>query len=378
MLATAAGWVLMTAALLGAIYALAAALAVARFFRMPIQVAADYPSLTVLKPLYGAEPGLRENLEGFFAQDYPAPVQIVFGVQTSGDTAIPIVEDLIARNPRVDAKLAVSSRGEGTNPKIANLTCMMPHAKHEILVLSDSDIGVAPDYLRKVVGALCQPGVGAVSCCYVGRAPGNLWSKLAAQGIDYHFLPGVILGTGLGLARPCFGSTIALSKSVLEEIGGFEAFRDRLADDYEIGFAVRGRGYNVALPPFVVTHGCNETDAGDFFRHELRWARTIRSVNPLGFTGSAITHAFPLGLIGAGLLGFSPLALAMLASIVAARVILKLGMDRALSRSGGGFRLFVLRDVLSFAVFVGACFAGRVDWRGSRFRVHADGKLARE
>ena len=376
--ATVAGWVLMVAALLGALYTLAAASAVARFFRPSTTVAADFPSVTVLKPLYQAEPQLSETLETFLGQDYPAPVQVLLGVQGSDDTAIPIARDLIARHPAIDIELVVSGRRDGSNPKIANLTGMMPYAKHGILVLSDSDIGVAPDYLRKIVGALRQPGVGAVTCCYVGRPMQNFWSKLVAQGIDYHFLPGVVLGTALKLAKPCLGSTIALSKAMLEDIGGFDAFRDRLADDYDIGFAVRARGYNVALPPMTVTHSCTETTAGEFFRHELRWARTIRSVNPAGFAGSAITHAVPLALIGSALLGFSGPSLGLLAVAIAARALLKVRIDRALSRNGTGLWLFPLRDMLSFAVFVAAFFAGRVEWRGSRFRVRADGDLARE
>jgi ceramide glucosyltransferase len=376
--AMAAGWIVMAAALLGAGYALAAGEAVARFFARKPRDTFEFLPVTVLKPLHRAEPGLRENLESFFTQEYAAPMQIVFGVQTSDDTAIPIVKELMARYPDVDASLVIGTVREGANPKIANLTGMMPQAKHGILVLSDSDISVAPDYLRRIARTLLHPGVGAVTCCYAGRPRAGLWSRLVAQGIDYHFLPGVIAGMALGLARPCFGSTIALKRGVLDEIGGFEAFKDRLADDYEIGFAIRELGYDVAVPPFVVTHSCSEATMTEFFRHELRWARTIRSVDPAGFAGSGITHALPLGVIAAALLGFSPLGLMALLPILTARVILMIRIDRALSRPATGYWLFPLRDMLSFAVFVAAFFAARVDWRGHRFRVRADGELARE
>jgi ceramide glucosyltransferase len=376
--ATAAGWILMASALLGALYAAAAAVTVGRFFARLHPSLDEYPAITVLKPLHGAEPGLREALEGFFAQDYRGAVQIVFGVGAPEDAAAPVVKALIARHPERDALLVVGGRREGTNPKIANLTGMMPFAKHGVLVLSDSDIGVAPDYLRKVTAYLAQPETGAVTCCYIGKPLANIWSRLVAQAIDYHFLPSVILGTTLGLARPCFGSTIALKRSVLDRIGGFEAFRDRLADDYEIGNAVRQHGYDVALPPFAVTHTCTENSLGALFRHELRWQRTVRSVDPGGFAGSYITHAIPLALIGAALLGFSLPALGVVVIAILARLILKFRIDRALSRSGTGLWLFPLRDMLSFGVFVAAFFAGRVDWRGSRFRVRADGELARE
>jgi ceramide glucosyltransferase len=375
---TAAGNFVLFIALLGALYAVAASLAVRRFFRRPLQEASHFPPVTVLKPLHGAETGLADNLESFFRQQYPAPVQILCGVQASDDGAIPIVRALMAQYPGADAELVAAARGNGTNPKIANLTNMMPRVRHGVIVLSDSDIAVAPDYLRMIVGALSAPGVGALTCCYVGKPLGGLWARFAAQAIDYHFLPGVVLGTALGLATPCFGSTIALAREVLERIGGIEAFRDRLADDYEIGFAVRRLGLAVALPPFVVTHACNESSLAEVFRHELRWARTIRSVDPIGFAGSLVTHALPLGLIGAVLVGFSPVSLAVLAAILIARVLLKRTVDSALTRKPGGLWLFPLRDMLSFGVFVTAFFSAKVDWRGKGFRVHKDGALARD
>src|SRR5262249_21375442 len=149
-------------------------------------------------------------------------------------------------------------------------------------------------------------------------------------------------------------------------------------DDYEIGHAIRAAGLEVALPPFAVAHRCVETDLTSLVNHELRWARTIRSVDPAGFAGTVVTHALPLSLMGAALTEFSRASVAVIAVAVLCRLILKIGIDRALSRPGTGYWLFPLRDMLSFAVFVGSFFAGRVDWRGSRFRVRADGELARE
>src|SRR5258707_5289608 len=128
---------------------------------------------------------------------------------------------------------------------------MLPHAKHDVLVLSDSDIGVPTGYLRSVVDALSRPGIGAVTCCYTGRASARFWSKMSAMGIDYQFLPAVLYGVAIGLATPCFGSTIALRKSVLAEIGGFAAFGERLAGAYEIGRWICPRGFRIAKAPFV-------------------------------------------------------------------------------------------------------------------------------
>src|SRR5258706_10075896 len=263
--ATALGWFLVACALIGACYAVASARAVERFFKTPGLMEADHPPVTVLKPLHGAEPGLAENLEGFCAQDYPSAVQIVFGVQDAKDPAIPIVKTLQERHPQLDLDLVIGTYRAASNPKIANLIAMFPHAEHEVLVLSDSDIGVTPHYLRNIVGALGQPEIGAVTCCYTGRTTSGFWSKMSAMGIDYQFLPSVLYGVGIGLAAPCFGSTIAVRKSVLAEIGGFAAFGERLADDYEIGRAIRARGHRIAMPPMVVTHATNEDNATELF-----------------------------------------------------------------------------------------------------------------
>src|SRR5262249_22960959 len=153
----------------------------------------------------------------------------------------------------------IGSRRVASNPKISNLIHMLPAAKHETLVLSDSDIRVPADYLRKVVETLKRPSTGAVSCLYRGMALDSFWCKMAAVGIDYQFLPSVVYGVSAGLAAPFFGSTIAIRKSTLAEIGGFEAFGDKLQDDYELGRAVRARGHGVSLAPVIVSHRCAET-----------------------------------------------------------------------------------------------------------------------
>jgi ceramide glucosyltransferase len=200
---------------------------------------------------------------------------------------------------------------------------------------------------------------------------------VAIAGIDYHFLPNVVLGMAFGLAKPCFGSTIALKRPVLTEIGGFQVYSDRLADDYEIGNAVRALGYLVALLPFTVTPTCIETSCAALLRHELLWTCTNPAVEPLGYAGSAVTHALLLSLIGAALLGFSPPAKAAFAAALAARLYLKRKIDNILARRGASPWLFPLRDVLSFAVFVGSFLPGWLDWRGHRYCVEGGGQLAR-
>ena len=197
------------------------------------------------------------------------------------------------------------------------------------------------------------------------------------MGTSYDFLPNVVLGTSLGLAEPCMGSTIALTRAMLDEIGGFMAFADYLADDYEMGRAVRARGHALAIPAMGVGHTATEASARELFRHELRWTRTIRTVNPLGHLGSVVTFGFPIALIAALLLDFSlGQPVVVLALTLAARLFLKRRIDGIFGTYAGPFWLLPVRDLLSFAVFVTSQFGETVHWRGSRFSVEPSGALS--
>jgi ceramide glucosyltransferase len=251
------------------------------------------------------------------------------------------------------------------------------------LVISDSDIVVDPGYLKNVVARLQQPGVGLVTCLYRGIAAQNagqgagraLWAKLSAAAIDYHFLPSVLVGLLLGLAAPCFGSTIAIRKETLAGIGGLQSVADQLADDYALGAAVRRAGLSIAIPAYIVGHECTQNSAQGLLRHELRWARTIRSVDPVGFAGTVITHAWPLALLGLLLGGMTPLAVLVPIALVC-RAALQLELDRAFQLRRGFYWSGPLRDLMSFAVFVASFFGRRVEWRGHRYGVQADNTLA--
>ena len=329
--------------------------------------------------MHRGEPGLSDNLESFFAQDYPGPVQILFGAHDEADPALDVVKALQARYPQVDTAIVASGALYGSNAKVSNLINMFPVARHDILVLSDSDIAVPRDWLSKVTGALDQPGVGLVTCLYTGEVADTetkVWARLSAMGTSYDFLPNVVLGTTFGLAEPCMGSTIALTRKVLDEIGGFAAFADYLADDYEIGQAVRAKGYTTAIPALGVGHTATDSSARELFRHELRWTRTIRMVNPLGHLGSIVTFAMPLALIAAILLDFSPLSLAVLGLALVSRLFLKLRIDAIFGTFAGSAWLLPARDLLSFAVFVASLFGETVHWRGARFSVEPTGVLS--
>jgi ceramide glucosyltransferase len=371
------GWIFTGLGLCGAAYALLAAWFAGRFVRAKRETGEVFPPLTLLKPLHGAGPSLEADLETFFRQDYPAPLQLVFGVHDKADAAVAVVEKLRARYPAMQTVLAVEERPRGSNPKISNLIAMQAAAQHELLVLSDADISVEPDYLSKIAAALAPAEVGAVTCLYTGWAAAGFASQLEAMGITYQFLPNVLAGLAFGLAAPCFGSTIAIKKTVLERIGGFAAFADKLADDHEIGRAVRASGRRVVFPAFAVRHASSETILGGWLRHELRWMRTIRTVDPAGHFGSFITQPIPLALAGTICAGFTLFSLAALGAAFLARAGLKMRIDAAFGGAAGSLWLLPIRDVLSFGVFLMSLSGGTVVWQNRHLRVRQDGALSK-
>ena len=332
------------------------------------------PDLTILKPLHGDEAGLYENLASFCEQDYSGTIQIVFGVENPNDPAIAVVERLRAAYPAKAIELVVESRAIGSNPKVANLINMSGRIVHDVIVMADSDIRVRRDYLARLVGALERQGGGAVSCPYYGISTGSLWSHLARLTIDSHFLPGVVLGTRLKLSQPCLGSTIALRRSSLQAIGGFEPLADCLADDYVLGELLRERGEPVSVLPFVVGHVCAESSFVELWRHELRWALTIRTVDPFGYLGWAVTHAFPLALI-TWLLGGGWPAMGLAVAAVACRAVLIFATERGYGLPRHPYWLIPVRDLLSFAVFVSGFVARDVSWRGHHYELMSEGIL---
>lgn len=373
------GWVLAMVALVGAAYALLSAVLVGRFMREEPNASAQGTAVTILKPLYRVEPDLFQNLETFFAQDYAGPLQIVFGVHDEADPAVEVVRALQAKYPHADTAIVADTALYGANAKISNLINMLPRAKHGTLVLSDSDIAVGRRWLAQVVSALARPGVGIVTCLYTGepaREGHKLWSSLGAMGSSYTFLPNAVTGRSLGLAFPCMGSTIALKRATLDEVGGFAAFADQLADDYEMGRAVRAKGYTLAIPALGVGHTAAENSLSDLVRHELRWTRTVRMLDPAGHAGSLVTHGFAFALMAAILLNFSVPALGVLALTLSARLFLKYRIDGAFGTYAGPYWLVPVRDLLSFGVFVASLYGETVHWRGTHFAVEPSGAMS--
>ncbi|MGI4748836.1 MAG: bacteriohopanetetrol glucosamine biosynthesis glycosyltransferase HpnI [Janthinobacterium lividum] len=327
------------------------------------------PPVTVLKPLYGDEPLLEDALASFCVQDYPH-VQIVFGVQSRIDSAIPVVRRLQARFPTLDLVLVVDPTLHGDNYKIANLINMLPSASHDVLVISDSDIHAEPTYLRHVVRALQAPGIGLVTTLYGGRtASPTLARRLAAGQINHSFLPGVLMSRVLG-RQDCLGSTMALNRYTLEAIGGLSALSPHIADDSALGQLVRANGQSIAIADAMTMTTTAEVGFNDLFAHELRWGRTVRSVEPLGYALSAIQLPLFWATVAVLLLPESLPSWLALAFVWMVRFLSATVIDRALGQAATlPIMLLPVRDWLSAAVMLGSFTGRRVAWRGQTMRL---------
>ncbi|SOY67878.1 bacteriohopanetetrol glucosamine biosynthesis glycosyltransferase HpnI [Cupriavidus taiwanensis] len=315
--------------------------------------------VSVLKPLCGAEPRLYANLATFCRQRHPC-FQLVFGVRAADDPAIAVVERLRRDFPACDIALVIDPQVHGSNLKVSNLINLFGAARHDALVIADSDVAVAPDYLARVTAPLAQAGVGVVTCLYRGHAIGGFWPGLGAQFIDDWFAPAVRIAHAGGSRRFAFGATIALRRDTLAAIGGFDALRDRLADDFWLGELTRRQGLQTVLSDVVVTTDVTEDRFSELWRHELRWLRTIRSLNPAGFAFTFVTFTWPALALGVWL---APLPPVMAAAVVgvAARSVLA-GSAAAALRAP-------LRDGLLLAGWVFAMAGRRVRWREQELSV---------
>src|SRR5579885_1867782 len=359
-------------AVIGSIYLAVACISVLRFGRKRVATAAPVP-VTILVPLCGHEPGLYGRLRALCEQAYAAPVQILCALQDAGDPALAEVKKLAADLPKANIEWHVDSRLHGRNMKMSNLANAIGRVRHDVLVMIDSDIVVPPDHLARVVGELQEPNVGAVTCPYYGIAEGNHWTKLSAMSNNLQFLPSAIVALATRLGRPCFGSTIAMRRELLERIGGLHRFADHLWDDYAIGQAVRETGLQVAMSSLAVGHVCTESTAREFFDYQWRNAITTGGIDPIGHVGSVIIHPFALAVL-AGVLGAGDQAAVLALVALAGRMALA---DCMRHRFGIASTLWLvpINDLFSFGVYITSFLGGTVIWRGQRYRVRSDGKL---
>jgi len=360
-------------AIIGCLFMLGALACVLRFPAEQVDNSAATPPVTVLKPLHDAEPGLPARLAAFCRQDYDAPIQVLCGAIDHASPAVAVVRTLEGRLAGENIELVVEPRIHGVNRKVSSLINMMPRARHDLLVLSDSDIVVGPGYLRMLTALLAAPRVGAVTCLYHGIGGEGLWTRLSALAINLQFLPQAITAVSLGLAKPCCGATIAMRRSTLDRIGGFGAFADVLADDHGIGLAVRSAGYEVVTAPFLVGHRCFEGSLRQLVRHQIRVARTIKNIYPLAYAGTIVTHPWPLALLA--LLSGNEAAVLVAAAVLLSRIMLCRSVERRFGLPRQDYWLIPAHDLIAFFVYVTSFFGATVHWRGADYRLTANGTL---
>jgi ceramide glucosyltransferase len=343
--------------------------------------------VSVLKPLCGDEPRLYENLATFCEQHHPR-VQLLFGVSSPVDPAIAVVRRLQDAYPALDIELVIDSRVYGSNLKVSNLINLAQRARHELIVLADSDIAVTPGYLDDVIAPLADPRVGVVTCLYRARPLGSgwrVWPRIGAMFIDSWFVPSVRIAHAFGSREFGFGATLALRRTTLERIGGFASLKDCLADDFCLAERARDVGLATVLVPLMVATDVVEASAASLWLRETRWLRTIRSVNPAGFAGLFITFTSPW-LAAAALTwarlaasGMPPLdsargiAVVTLAVSTVAGIVARIVVHAASVTGARAFwrdlPLVPLRDALLALEWLGAAFGSTVVWRGARMTV---------
>lgn len=335
--------------------------------------------VSILKPLKGADPGMDETFRAYCLQDY-REYEIIFGVSEADDPAIPFVRRLQQDFPQIPIRLVVCSENLGANTKVSNLVQMLRAARHDIVIVSDSDIRVESSYLRRVVALLADSNVGMVTCLYRGIANATLGSKLESVGISTDFAAGVLVARVIeGGVRFGLGSTLALRRRDLEAMGGFEALVDHLADDYELGRGIAKQGLEVRLSEMVVETFLPAYNLREYFAHQLRWARTVRESRRGGYLGLVMTFGLPWALLlvvasGGTRWSWMLLAVALFLRLWMAGVVGKVVLgDRQVLRF---IPLIPLRDFAAVIVWLCSFGGNTISWRGSSFRVK-DGKLIR-
>ena len=350
------------------------------FLRRPRPAEGFTPGVTILKPVRGVDPDAFAAFESHCRQDYPE-YELIFGVWDPQDPAIPAIEQLKREFPERSIQLVVCPQILGTNRKVSNLLQMLPHAKHQHLIINDSDIRVSPDYLRKVMAPFADPQVGMVTSLYRGAPEKTLGSELESIGISTEFMGGVLAARVVeGGVHFALGSTLAIRRDVLEKIGSFEPLLDYLADDFELGNRTSEAGFRVEFSDTIVDTHIPPYSFGKFFEHQLRWGRSTRDSRRAGYIGVLLTYAVPwavLAVLAAGgrLWSWELLVLALLMRYAVAETVA--GYVLRDSNYARLRWLVPVREFIGLAVWIGSYTGRTVMWRGEQF-ILKDKKIYRE
>ncbi len=338
-----------------------------------LAAAAQLPPVSILKPVHGMEAQLEKNIESFYRQDYPN-YEILIAADEANDAALEVARQVSARHPHIPTRILVTGN-PWPNPVVHSFYCLAEAASYDILVTTDSDVEVEPNYLREVVAPLLDPKVGMVTCVYRGKNAAGLWSGLTAIGMSVEMTAGVLVANLLEGMKFGLGPTTVVRKDSLASIGGYTALRDYIAYDFAIGNLIAKAGYRIVLSQHAIHHVVNQGSFRKMWQNQLRWAQTTRYSRPKGHFGSGLIFAIPYGLLGlvalAGL-GHWALGLAMLAVAIVNRLVEAYMVGWGVVRDPTIRRapwLYPIRDLLGFAVWFASYLNLRYVWRDSRFEL---------
>ena len=340
------------------------------------------PPLTLLKPLHGAEPDLEKHLASFFEQDYPE-FEILFCARAENDAGLEAARQVARRYPHIQARfLWTGGQPDYINAKVASMELMETAAAYEILVISDSDVRVTPDYLRAVALPFAQSQVGAITCPYRGvAAEGGLWARLEAVGMSVEMTAGVLVARAMEGMQFTLGPTMAFRRETIRKMGGFRVTADYCSDDFILGNETWKLGQRVELSHHAIDHLVLNSNFIPSLKHQVRWMKSTRFSRPKGHFGTALTFSLPFGLLGwaaATALGHPGWGLALFAWSVATRLALSVAVGRGVVRDRSWFGLLVLypiRDLMGFGFWIASYLSSRILWRGRVFQLLPGGKM---
>jgi ceramide glucosyltransferase len=374
-------WLFLIPAVGGSVYGILCVIAVLRLRMRSAsrekQLPETWPPVTILKPVHGLEKNQRENLRSTCLQDYPE-FQVVFSVQDPNDEAIPLLREIQSEFGTDRVTVAIENCCSGTNGKINNMIGGLHHARHDVLVISDSDILLKPDYLKTIVAPLNDLDVGCVCTLYKAARAHSWFEKMELLTLNADFMANVLFAHVSGASRFCLGASAALHRSILEKIGGLEALSDYLVEDYEMGKRIWKLGKKVAIIPYFVDTIVDLQSPAQWWNHQIYWDQNTRAARPLAFFATVLIRSVPFALLYAAVRMLDPLGLWVLTGvfflrIITAAVILNWGLhDREGLRNLG---LLLFRDIASLATWLLAFTKRTTIWRGTSFVLTRDGRL---
>ena len=334
------------------------------------------PPVSVLKPIRGLDPDAYENFATFCRQDYP-DYEILFCVSDREDPALPVIEQLIHDFPNCRIRILFGSGRDASNDKVAKLVRLVCEAEHEVVVISDSDVRVRPDYLQSVVGPLADQKVGATTCFYVSVREKTFADRLQTVGMISDFYAGILVARELDGVKFALGPTIATTRGRLAEFGGYEAIENRPADDLLVGRLIAEQGHEVALLPYRIETVVDYHSMRELLQKRLRWIVVMRHMRPWGHLGMLLTQGLPLSLAALAVHPSVAVALGYLGSYFALRTTMMWSIGvKGLKQAGLGRRMWLLPvwDAVAFMIWLASFSRNSIRWRNADYRIR-DGAL---